>query len=517
MELRYRALTSPQSVLVATTISSGSQPRCFKSGMGLEYGVDHHRFESHSHALSEEDEQRLVDALTKRASSEPNFWGDYIGRSRSLESRLISTVRSALSRPGPSGNHRDLLDGFLAVTGAMQEMAPFVVATPAALAVLTSHLDADVAELAPRLLTPWSEPDPVSDMRNGYRIALEILKDEAAAELFRTTSPMIALGRVKEEFPELHRAIHDHVDEYGWLRTRGYRYDPLSPETLVYRIQLAVLRWPAEAIEEAAQPQPVPTAEQVLGLSLSESGARSVAAIQALLTRRAFRVDGHLQAECLARPFWGRIAEALGCTPRQILWASVDEIGAALTEQGELPIGELDLRASNGFTVHRDHDSVAVRSDATPSTDGVGPGAATGVLTGMTACRGTAVGRVRIVLDQEELFSLEVGDVLVTAASTIDPTDTTGQTTVFPTRNGGPHARALERAAAVVADEGGLLSHAAIVCRERGLTCVLGAETATTTLVDGQVVEVDATKPMGIVIPLGEPHDYVASVRPRHR
>jgi phosphohistidine swiveling domain-containing protein len=402
------------------------------------------------------------------------------------------------------------------MTEAMQEMAPFVVATPTVLGMLTSSLakgipeeagksrpETEVSGILARVLTAWYDPDPVGDMRNGCRIALEVLNKEDASELFRTTSPSIALSRVKEEFPDLHQMIGDHVDEYGWLRTQGYRYGPMSPEALVYRIQLALIRWPVEAIREAAHSEPVPVTEQVLGFPPSESLAGQIAALQAMLTQRALRVDVHLQAECMARPLLARIADALGCTETQILFSSVEEVVAALSHQRELPTAEIDSRAGNGFTVQRDDDAVVIHSEGAGSTGGGGLRDGAGALTGMTACRGTAVGRVKIVLDQEELFRLEIGDVLVTAASTIDPTDVTGETTVFPTRNGGPHAQALERAAAVVADEGGLLSHAAIVCRERGLPSVLGTEIATTSLVDGQVVEVDATKPVGVVIPLG--------------
>jgi len=76
-----------------------------------------------------------------------------------------------------------------------------------------------------------------------------------------------------------------------------------------------------------------------------------------------------------------------------------------------------------------------------------------------------------------------------------------GGSTVFPTRGGGPPA--VDKALAVVADEGGLLSHAAIVCRERGIPCVLGTESATRVLSDGEIVEVDATRATGAVLRLG--------------
>lgn len=483
--------------------------------MGLDYGVEHHRFESPVHSISVEDEERLVATVTERADSEPGFWSDYVQRASTLGSRLIATARSSSSPAEEPRSHADLLEGFLGLTEAMQEMAPFVVAASPVLGVLTSLVADSVAaesgasspeqkasELLPRLLIPWREPDPVGDMRDGYRIALAVRRSAEATELFLNTTPGITLDRVVEEFPDLHRMIRGHVEEYGWLRAQGYRCDPLSPETLIYRIQLVLLRCPTAAIREAARPAPVPCADQVLGFRPSESLAGQIAALQSMLSKRCLRAEAHLRAECVARPFLGRIAGALGCTPRQILFASVDEILAALAHRAELPIGEIDARARNGFGVQRDHDTVVVQAASVSPTDRGGVGAGTGVLRGMTACRGTAVGRVRIVLDQADLFRLEVGDVLVTAASTIDPTDETGAGTVFPTRTGGPHDDGLGRAAAVVADEGGLLSHAAIVCRERGLPCVLGTDLATTTLVDGQVVEVDATKPVGLVIAL---------------
>ena len=46
-------------------------------------------------------------------------------------------------------------------------------------------------------------------------------------------------------------------------------------------------------------------------------------------------------------------------------------------------------------------------------------------------------------------------------------------------------------AGAVVTDEGGALCHAAIVATDMGLPFVVGTKTATTTLKDGDIVEVD--------------------------
>lgn len=52
----------------------------------------------------------------------------------------------------------------------------------------------------------------------------------------------------------------------------------------------------------------------------------------------------------------------------------------------------------------------------------------------------------------------------------------------------------LRRAKAIITDEGGLTSHAAIISRELGIPCIIGTKTATRILKDGDFVEVDTTK-----------------------
>lgn len=56
---------------------------------------------------------------------------------------------------------------------------------------------------------------------------------------------------------------------------------------------------------------------------------------------------------------------------------------------------------------------------------------------------------------------------------------------------------AIRKAAAIVTDEGGITSHAAIVSRELGIPCVIGTKVATKIIKTGDLIEVDANK--GIV------------------
>lgn len=95
-------------------------------------------------------------------------------------------------------------------------------------------------------------------------------------------------------------------------------------------------------------------------------------------------------------------------------------------------------------------------------------------LTGMATFPGNVQGRVRIVRSLEELKTVQKGEVLVTAMTTPN------------------FVIALEKVAAIITDEGGILCHAAIISRELQKPCIIGTKHATTVFKTGDWVLVDA-------------------------
>jgi pyruvate,water dikinase len=97
------------------------------------------------------------------------------------------------------------------------------------------------------------------------------------------------------------------------------------------------------------------------------------------------------------------------------------------------------------------------------------------ILTGAPASPGIASGPVKIVPEASQIDKVKTGDILVAEMTTPD------------------FVPAMKRAVAIVTDRGGRTAHAAIVSRELGIPCVVGADGSTTTLTDGQVVTVDGS------------------------
>lgn len=96
------------------------------------------------------------------------------------------------------------------------------------------------------------------------------------------------------------------------------------------------------------------------------------------------------------------------------------------------------------------------------------------LLTGSAASPGVVTGIVRILHHPSEIDRVRQGDILVTSMTTPD------------------FVPAMKRAAAIVTDQGGQTSHAAIISRELGVPCIVGTMKATSILKNNQVITIDA-------------------------
>ena len=131
--------------------------------------------------------------------------------------------------------------------------------------------------------------------------------------------------------------------------------------------------------------------------------------------------------------------------------------------------GNLFLLQARPITTLGDNESTANDDDTTASNKNV-------IVKGLGASPGTASGKVKIVLDIDELDKIKDGDIMVTTMTTPD---------MVP---------AMRRASGIITDEGGVTCHASIISRELGIPCVVGTGSATSTLEENVGVTLDGKK-----------------------
>ena len=176
------------------------------------------------------------------------------------------------------------------------------------------------------------------------------------------------------------------------------------------------------------------------------------------------------------------IARRLNCSRYQVQFMLKDEVRQALTAGKTLSKRELRTRFTECvlFT-EKKFEKIYVGKDLQWLTKNLGRvfDKNQREIFGQTAQPGFAKGMVKIILRAKDMPKMHTGDILVSIATDPD---------VVP---------AMKKAAAIVTEQGGITSHAAIVSRELGIPCIIGTKIATKVLKDGDMVEVDANK--GIV------------------
>ena len=175
-----------------------------------------------------------------------------------------------------------------------------------------------------------------------------------------------------------------------------------------------------------------------------------------------------------------------------VIEATVPELVAALDASVPLDLAELQARADT--RAHWGNGAVPLRLGPTsvPPLDAfpdalrtvlaaqlllrdLSERAATSELEGTGVGTETATGIARVVSHAEDAIDrIEPGDILVAKVTS-------------PAFNA-----VLPLAAALVVEHGGLMSHAALVARELGIPAIVGVADATTKVVDGERVQVDA-------------------------
>lgn len=136
--------------------------------------------------------------------------------------------------------------------------------------------------------------------------------------------------------------------------------------------------------------------------------------------------------------------------------------------------GKLYIIQARPETVHSERDFSIVK-EYIRVEDG------TKLVSGASVGSKIALGKVRVILDPKDILQFKKDEVLITKMTDPD------------------WEPIMKIAAAIVTDQGGRTSHAAIVSRELGIPAVVGCKNATTKIKTGDTVTVDCSGEEGVV------------------
>ncbi|MFH1053981.1 MAG: PEP-utilizing enzyme [Candidatus Woesearchaeota archaeon] len=272
--------------------------------------------------------------------------------------------------------------------------------------------------------------------------------------------------------------IKKHITEFGWINTRGFLGNEWNADEVKARIDETDEDHIGKLndIEECYKRAKEKTEEIHKEINTTNEQKEMVKLAKELVAFRTDRMDFFVKAGFLSRPLFREIAKRTNLDMQDLFCLLSNEIEKAFLE-GKDYKGLIKER-KKGFAFFNIHGEVKVLSgreleeflekNKKEEVENVDE------IKGKIAYKGYVKGIAKVVIDKDQINKIEKGDILIASMTTPD------------------YITAMEKAAAFVTDEGGILCHAAIIAREMKKPCVIGTKISTKIFKDGDIVEVDA-------------------------
>ncbi|MEK9151322.1 MAG: PEP-utilizing enzyme [Patescibacteria group bacterium] len=312
---------------------------------------------------------------------------------------------------------------------------------------------------------PSEDPEMTKQIKE-VRSFVQMLGEKGVLHILQQKSIGDARRELANVLPNFTSLIQDHLKKYAWVGVHHFWGSPLTEEKILQEMRELSKQYPF-AEDQAEKPAVSSEIQELITVMNKLSYWRF----------RCAETSGYVVYHFLPR--LKEISGRLGVTYEEMCWLSREEIFGTLKGDRELDKSAIrERRKTFGYTYIDGKEIIFSGKLVTQLLDVLGIGVAeeTTTIKGNVACKGYAQGIVRVVKEPKNVGAFLEGEILVSPETTPD---------FLP---------AMKKAAAFIADIGGLTSHAAIIARELKKPCIIGTKIATQVLKDGDLVEVDAER-----------------------
>ena len=423
--------------------------------------------------------EEMSHQLLARVLERPNWYGELRSQVVSICDELTVFSQKCLAQEATALSMEELLARFAEhrrLICAMLGVGMISTLTEIPHSLFTNHVMA--------LLEQRISEKGLSRHAAEYLMLLSAIPEEGMQRLERKHLYQMvqAIGGKREALPSIETVIAQHVKDFAWAYY-GYEGPVLTCEHIVRDLEAVIQSGIDIAVElqkMADEPRHVEEertkAEQELALTEYEKSIFE--ALRNTVFMKLYRKDAASFSFYAMEPTLREFAKRIGVSYEEVTYIAPGEHPAAV----ESPELRAALKGRMSYLVY-DASQIPPRVLAEKEgrefiakiyQDEVH--GEVNELKGQCACIGTARGIARIVNLPSEMSKLNSGDILISIATTPD---------IVP---------AMKKAGAIVTEQGGITSHAAIVSRELNVPCVIGTRIATKVIHDGDEVEVDATR-----------------------
>lgn len=489
VERAYLPMSASQTIFA-------SSKRHFDVFLSIDTDKDHFAYFNHF-CFGSKDLRKMV-AETQMSEAKKTGLGFYkkmSGLCRKEGEKLIQFAQKMRTLPYRAMSNKKLASALLKFSEANHRFSVFIFYPLSLESFFTSEIDRiceiypvpigkTVSEIKTELLTPIDLNEYQKELQSLQGI-LHLFESKKILLKHKNLKAEDVWEIIKSRHNGLYEKIKDHVSHFGWLNVRWLVGKPMTVAEVVDRI-LHLIHNRQKKIFEADKSKKVKkVATQFINRNkVNPYDAELIWLAKEYVFLRTYRTDVLNQSLFSMIPLLQEAAARLGISFEDIVMMSYKEAAESLLEKKVLHHVNFSERKKS-WLLFRDGMELEVfqgkKADVFARYQGfyeLLPQIKSDI-TGTSAYKGKVKGIVRILRTTDDIPKVKKGDILVAVMT-------------FPN-----FVPAMEKAAAFVTDEGGILCHASIVSREMKKPCIIGTKIATKVLEDGDEVEVNANE--GIV------------------
>ncbi|MDR2580071.1 MAG: hypothetical protein LBC85_03650 [Fibromonadaceae bacterium] len=280
--------------------------------------------------------------------------------------------------------------------------------------------------------------------------------------------------------------IDEHLEKYSWLATYRYIGEGWTETDVISSIgkHLGECQKKLDDLSSESKMR-ITKLNEIKTINTTISYILRIAQDYAYL--RTYRMDAVIEGDYRLRPMFLEIGKQLGMEYNDLIYLTHNEILALLNGKKTNFAIKIKKRKEFFSTYLVNESEIYVFEGLENKFDisemEVSPDSIVGTVAKMGRVKGTA----KVIKSAQELGKINEGDIIVTPMTTIDM------------------AIVLQKCSGIITEYGGIACHAAQLSREFNVPCIIGTETATKILKDGDVVEIIAEEMQGIVNLINRP------------
>lgn len=275
--------------------------------------------------------------------------------------------------------------------------------------------------------------------------------------------------------------LKTHLENFAFLKNKGFSFEFNTKDEATKEAQkIAEPKTELARLDEDAQ-QRTAAWNTIMEKIPDAHGRLLLETTNEAIFFRTWRTEALIQSSWYVVGLFGEIARQIGFSEaRDVLYLYPGEVERALINGFDCQTLLSQRKTAYAYLTNNEKDLTAEGDEALALRDALSfTRMDKQELRGTPAYRGKVQGKVLVVTDRADFPKIIGAEILVTHCT-------------FPEMV--PY---MARVKAIVTEEGGILSHAALISRELKIPSVIGTKVATEVLQTGDIVEVDAEQ--GIV------------------